>query len=102
MRRVIGEDAKVGRPSRKAEIRIAGLDEGTTAEEVIDAIANYGECDRTEIRAGGIRRNRQGEGDIWIKCPWSAASELSRRRKIKIGWVGARVELMEPSPLQCY
>lgn len=71
-------------------------------EDVIEAIANCGECDRGDIRAGGIRRNWQSEGDIWIRCSWSSASELSRRKKIKIGWMGARVELMEPSPLQCY
>lgn len=98
MRKVIGEEARIGRPCRRAEIRISGLDEDTTAEEVIDAVANYGECDRGDIRTGRIRRNRQGEGDIWVRCPWSSANELSRRGRMKIGWVGARVELTEPSP----
>lgn len=63
MREMVGQEAKVGRPSRKAEIKISGLDEDTTVEDVA-AIAKYGDCDSTEIKAGGIRRNRQGEGDI--------------------------------------
>lgn len=99
VRHVVGEDAKVGRPCRRAEIRVSGLDEDTTPEDVIEAVARQGECDRNDIRVGNICRNRQGEGDISVKCPRSAAVELSRRRRMRIGWVGARVDIMEPAPL---
>lgn len=98
----MGEEAKVGRPSRKAEIRVSGLDEDTTTEDVMIAVARYGGCEMTEVTPGGIRRNRLGEGDIWIRCPWSSANELNRRGRIRIGWVGARVDLMDPTPMQCF
>lgn len=62
VRGVVGEDARVGRPCRRAEIRVSGLDEDTTAEDVIEAVAKHGECDRQDVRVGNIRRNRQGEG----------------------------------------
>lgn len=71
-------------------------------EDVVEVVAKYGTCDVSAIRAGGIRRNRQGEGDIWVRCPWNSANELGKIRKIKIGCVGARVDLMEPPPLQCF
>lgn len=103
MKEIVGEEARVGRPSRKAEVRISGLDEDTTAEEVIiTAVVKYGECERTEVTAGTIRRNRLGEGDIWIRCPWNCVNELNRKKRIIIGWVGARVNLMEPAPMQCF
>lgn len=98
MRKIVSKEAVVGKPCRKVEIRISGLD---TADDVTEAIMRYGDCERGEIRVGSIRRNRQGEGDIWVRCPWSSANELCKMR-IRIGWVGARIEIMEPSPLQCY
>lgn len=51
---------------------------------------------------GGIRRNRLGEGDVWVQCPWTCANELCRRGRIRIGWVGARVYMMEPAPIKCF
>lgn len=83
MRRVVGEDARVGRPCKKAEIRISGLDEDTTVEDVINAIVKYGDCDRLDVRAGGIKRNRLGEGDIWIKVPGPAPVSYVRREGLR-------------------
>lgn len=85
MRRVVGEEARVGRPCRKAEVKISGLDEDTSVEDVVEAIVRYGECDRADVQAGRIRRNRLGEGDIWVKCPWTCANDLNRERRIRIG-----------------
>lgn len=102
MRRVVGEDAMLGRPCRKADIKISGLDEDTTVEDVVDAIMKYGEYNTADIKAGVIRRNRLGEGDVWVKCPWTCAKELCRGGRIKIGWVGARVYMLEQAPRQCF
>lgn len=102
MRRVVGEDARVGRPCRKAEVRISGLDEDTTTEVVANAIVRYGDCDKLDVRVGGIKRNRLGEGDVWVKCSWTCANELCKKGRIRIGWVGARVYMMEPAPIQCF
>lgn len=52
--------------------------------------------------AGIIRRNRVGLGSIWVKCPWNAAKDLSRRGNIKIDWVRVRVELLDSPPVQCF
>lgn len=102
MRNIVGSEARIARPSRKAEMKVTGIDEDTTPEEVAEAVAQEGQCDRSEVTAGAIRRNRMGLGSIWIKCPWSAAKKLNRIGRIKIGWVKARVELLEPAPVQCF
>lgn len=86
MRKVVGEEARVGRPSRKAEIRISGLDEDTTVEDVVTAVTKYGECDNADVKARVIKRSRLEEGDIWIRCSWTCASELNKKRRIRIGW----------------
>lgn len=38
MRKVVGEEARVGRPSRMAEVRISGLDEDTTLKDVVTVV----------------------------------------------------------------
>lgn len=43
-----------------------------------------------------------GLGNIWTKCPLSAANEIMKTGKIKIGWTIARAEILTPRPLQCY
>lgn len=59
-------------------------------------------CDRAEVTAGTIRRNKMGQGSIWAKCPWNVAKELNRLGRIRIGWVRAKVELLEPAPVQFF
>lgn len=98
MRNVVGSEARVARPSRKAEIKITNIDEDTIPEEVIEAIALEGRCDRAEVTAGAIRRNRMGLGSIWAKCPWNVAKDLNRLGRIRIGWMRASVELPLPLP----
>lgn len=102
MKSIVGSEAKIARPSRKAELRITGVDEDTTQEEIIESIALEGGCDKAEVVAGIIRRNRVGLGSIWVKYPWNAAKDLSRRGNIKIDWVRVRVELLDPPPVQCF
>lgn len=102
MRKVVGEEARIGRPSRMAEVRISELDEDTTVEDVVTVVTRYGGCERADIKAGAIRRNRLGEADIWVRCQLTCGSELSREGRIRIGWVGARVQLMVQAPKQCF
>lgn len=85
MRNIVGSEARVARPSRKAEIKISGLDEDTTPEEVVEVVALEGRCDRAEVTAGTIRRNKMGQGNIWAKCSWNVAKELNRLGRIRIG-----------------
>lgn len=62
VRHVVGEDAKVGRPYRRAEIRISGLDEDTMAEDVVEEVARQGDATEKRLRRGtyvGIDRGRE-------------------------------------------
>lgn len=85
MKNVVRYDARIDRPCRKADIRIIGFDEDTTGEDIENAILHQTNCNRDEIKIGVIRRNRVGIGDVWVKCPWTSAMELSRNAKMKIG-----------------
>lgn len=99
----LGEsEVTITRPMATAEMRIVGLDESVTKDEVRDTIAYYGECNADEVITGEIRWMYNGLGMIWLKCPLSAANKAAKEGKIRIGWTVGRVEILAKRPLQCY
>ncbi|XP_029680049.1 uncharacterized protein LOC115245738 [Formica exsecta] len=45
---------------------------------------------------------RNGLFTIWAQCPLKAAIEVANKKRIKIGWTLARVDLLESRPVQCF
>lgn len=64
MKAIVGYDAKMDRPCRRADRRIIGLDEDTTSEDIADAIVEKVQCDKNEIKVGQLRRNKVGIEDV--------------------------------------
>lgn len=102
LRKVLGEQAIVARPTVKGELRLIGLDYSTTEEEAKHVLAEAGSCAIEEIKTSPIRAMRNGLGTIWAQCPLRAALQISTQGKVKIGWTVARVELLKARPLQCH
>lgn len=88
---------KIQRPTKRTELRIMGLDDSVTPEEVARALATEGRCQPEEIKTGSLSAN-----SMWISCPLIAAKEIIKEGKLRVGWVTARVRLLEPRPLRCY
>jgi len=99
---ILQDRARVTRPVTKGEIRLVGLDESVSTEDVRLAIAKYGECNEADIRIGSIRPMNNGLFTVWAKCPLSAAITMANEKKIRLGWTFVRVDLLEPRPTQCY
>lgn len=99
---ILPEQVKINRPTIKSDIRVSGLDESVTKEEVQQAVANIGECNIAEIRIGEIRWLSNGLGNVWLQCPLITANKIATVGKIKVGWTIAKVEILTPRPLQCY
>lgn len=102
IKEVLGAEARVGRPFVKGEIRIIGLDDSVTQEEVALRVSQLGSCDRTSIKVGAIRIMRNGMGAAWVQCPLTAANKVAGLKKIQIGLTVAKVELLAARPIQCY
>lgn len=88
------EGVRVARPTQIAEIRIHDLDDSV-------AIAAVGGCPPSIIKTVEIRSSG-GMGTIWVRCSLAAANKLIAAKKIRVGWVNARVEALEKRPLQCF
>ncbi|XP_059061646.1 uncharacterized protein LOC131854542 [Achroia grisella] len=94
--------AKVARPVKTAEMRVMGLDDSATTEEVAVAVAQVGECQPDAVRVGDIRRNTSGMGTCWVRGPVAAIKKATAAKHIRIGWVSARTELLRQRPLRCF
>lgn len=103
MREVLSpEDVRVSRPMKTAEVRIAGLDDSVTSEEVVAAVARSGECPSDKVRAGDIRTDATGLGVAWVRCPVASAKKIALSGRLLVGWVAARVKLLQPRALRCF
>jgi len=102
IRKILGAEARVARPFVKGEMRVIGLDDSVTSEEVATKISQLGPCDRTLVKVGAICVMRNGLGTVWVQCPLAVANKVAGRKKISIGLTVAKVELLASRPTQCY
>lgn len=96
------EDVAISRPMKRAELRISGLDDSTTPEEVAEILAEIGQCHTQDIKTGAIRTTMRGLSTIWIQCPLPVALRITAQDRIRIGWTYVRVTLLKQRPLQCF
>lgn len=96
------ETVRVSRPSKSVDIRITGLDESVSPEEVVAAVASTGECAVDMVKAGEIRQGFSGLGTVLVRCPVLAAKKIVARGRLLVGWVSAQVRLLEQRPLRCF
>lgn len=100
LRKVLSSDVvKVQRPVKRVDLRLVGLDDAVTTEDVTLAIAKVGGCTSDAIKTGVIDTN----GSIWVSCPAEAANRVVAAERIKVGgWASAKVFLLDPKPLRCF
>ncbi|XP_046629516.1 uncharacterized protein LOC124309827 [Neodiprion virginianus] len=97
-----GNAVSVTRPVIKGELRVLGLDDSVSTEELARTLAEQGGCKVEEVRVGVPRRTPNGLYSAWAQCPLRAAVAVAKKGKVRIGWTTARVELLEARPRQCY
>ncbi|EFN69641.1 hypothetical protein EAG_00058, partial [Camponotus floridanus] len=76
------------------EIRITGLDESVTVEEVRYLITETGDYNADEVKISPIRWRYNCMGSVWIQCPLVSSNALADIGKIRIGWTVAKIELL--------
>jgi hypothetical protein len=97
---------------RTAELRVSGLEDSVTLEEVVTAIAMAEGCYKEEVNVGVIRTAPRRLGSVRIRCPLTAARKINGSTggrgdapsigKLRIGWTAARVSPLPTGGLQCY
>lgn len=102
LQEVLGQEARVTIPSKRAEVRITGFDDSVADSEILDRISEIGGCSRSDIKMGQLRLLTSGLYAVWVQCPVDAIQSLVKAGRIRLGWTSARVVLLPPRRLQCY
>lgn len=92
VQKVLQGEAHVVCPNIKSEMRLFGMDESISVDEIKDAIAVESKCKIEEVKVGRIGRTRSGTSVVWTQCPKEAAITIAERKRILIGWTSVRVE----------
>ncbi|XP_063836451.1 uncharacterized protein LOC135085606 [Ostrinia nubilalis] len=95
------DEVRVSRPVKCSEIRVSGLDDSVTAEEVAAAVAKLGDCSVDNVKVGTPRRDHTGLLAVYVRCPTAAAKSVLEGRLL-VGWVAARVRLLPNRDLRCF
>jgi hypothetical protein len=91
---------KVAVPRRTAELRVPGLQDSVTLEEVETAVAKAGGCCREEVNVGVICTASGRLGSVWIRGPLTTTRKINGSTggrgddpyisNLRIGWAAAR------------
>ncbi|KAL0839930.1 hypothetical protein ABMA28_016546 [Loxostege sticticalis] len=92
---------QVSRPTKTVDIRLSGLDDSVTKDEVAVAVSKVGGCAVGNIKVGEIRESWAGNGTVVVKVPVAAAKQVSQGRLL-VGWVSCRVQVLETKPMRCF
>ncbi|XP_046742523.1 uncharacterized protein LOC124409151 [Diprion similis] len=92
-----GDAVLVTRPVVKGELRVQGLDDSVSTEELTGVIAGLGGCDPGEVRTGAPRRLPNGLFSAWVQCPLRAASAVAAKGKFRGAHVGPQRRVALPA-----
>ncbi|KAA5784951.1 hypothetical protein F3H09_31185, partial [Pseudomonas aeruginosa] len=90
------------RPVTTAAIRISGLDDSLTPEEVAGELARIGECTLEAVKIGEIKSGPSGMGQVLVRLPVAAATKVLAVPKLRVGWSVLRAHLLDAKKLQCF
>ncbi|XP_045541436.1 uncharacterized protein LOC123722921 [Papilio machaon] len=96
------DTVRVSRPVKMTEVKISGLDDSISVDEVLDAVAEAGGCPKDSLKSSGVVKDTFGVGHSWVECPIAAAKRVAAAGRLSFSWVSASIKLLEPRPLRCY
>ncbi|XP_020295463.1 uncharacterized protein LOC109860641 [Pseudomyrmex gracilis] len=89
---------RVTRPVKTCELRIRGLNDSITSEEIEEAVVAIGGCRSAEIKVGRARTSPNGLTTAWIRSPVAMGRRIADAGFIRVGWVKAPIEVWSGGP----
>ncbi|XP_076764967.1 uncharacterized protein LOC143431873 [Xylocopa sonorina] len=103
LRAALSEDGvTISTPTKKGEVRLHGIEDSISKDEVLRNLATIGECAETDIKTGPLRRTYTGLNTVWVQCPIAAARKIAEKGKITIGWTTVKVQILNTRKEACY
>jgi len=92
----------VRRPLKRAELRLRGLDDSITREEVIGAVAELAGCRAEDLAVGEIRFLPHWLGSVWVRCPVAVSNRILEESRLRVGWATVMVKPLPARRMRCY
>nr|XP_032519923.1 uncharacterized protein LOC116772009 [Danaus plexippus plexippus] len=102
LKSVLAEEAEVSRPVKFTDVRVTGLNDATTADRLIAAVAQEGGCTEAQVRVRSVRPGPRGTGSALVEVPAAAAKKLLQLGSLSVGWSQVRLSHMEARPKHCF
>jgi len=104
MRQVVGEakGIRVARPLKRAELRLQGLDDSITKEEVVDSVTGLTGCRAEDLAVGEIKSPPNRLGSVWLRCPVAVSNKLIEEGKWRIGWATVTAKPLPAHRMRCF
>lgn len=99
---MVGDRADISRPTKLVDLRVSGLDETATEEDVATAMARVGGCAPGLIKVRAIRSSAWGQCSALVRCPAAAAKALVAGGKLPVGWTMATISSVAVQPTRCF
>ncbi|KAJ0175856.1 hypothetical protein K1T71_009015 [Dendrolimus kikuchii] len=96
------EEVKVSRPEKCFNVRVSGLDDFTTVEEVVAAVARVTDVAAGRINSSVIRLGPDRLGYVILACPVAAAIKLKDRKRVMVGWASADIKILPSRSERCW
>lgn len=93
-------DARFMLPCKTAELRVMDLDESIT--EIAKAIAAASSCSPSDIKVGEICKTATRLATDWVQGLLTVVYQVAAAKRVQVGWISARVEVLAQRPLQCF
>ncbi|CAG9568422.1 unnamed protein product [Danaus chrysippus] len=98
----LGDAAKVTRPKKMVNVRISGLDDSVTPEEICLALADNTGVSPNDFKVGLITHGYTGVGSTITACPIETIAKLAEVGRLCVGWSAATIRVLEQRPMRCH
>nr|XP_032523168.1 uncharacterized protein LOC116774532 [Danaus plexippus plexippus] len=102
LKSALAQEVEVTRPVKYADLRVTGLNDATTADRLVAAVAQEGGCTEAQVRVRNVRPGPRGTGSALLEVPAAAAKKLLQLGNISVGWSQVRLSYMEARPKHCF
>jgi hypothetical protein len=97
------KDVRVAVPTQSSSLRLHGVEDSITDEEVKTCVAEAGGCSPREVHLGKWFALQGRLRNVVVQCPSRAAIRITKAgARVKIGWSFVRAVLLKKSILTCY
>lgn len=98
----LADVATMGRPTKRVNVRITGLDDSISKDKLLTAVASKGDCSPADVRVREIYMVGPSLGRSHVSLPVAAAKSLVEGGPLSVRWSWARVRVLEQKPLRCF